>query len=115
VLLIAALIGYLAMHPHTPLPGSAGSTSEIAIAYRAEKQVVLLQLPYQLEGLPTAGSITLRHPSDSAQDHKLRLEPDWNMRQQVEVAGLEKGIWKVRLFFTAGEESYYAEKAIHIK
>lgn len=116
VLLLAALISYLVLGAlnQTP-PGNTGTTGAIEIAYSAETQAVLLQLPYTLEGLPIAGSVTLRHPSDNTLDLKLRLKPDRNMRQQIKAVGLEKGIWKVRLFFTAGEESYYSEKAIQIE
>ncbi|MBF9255554.1 FixH family protein [Pontibacter sp. 172403-2] len=111
--LLVALIGYMALRIW--LPGNQEATDEITVTYSAEEQAVILQLPYTLEGLPIAGSVTLRHPSDSGHDLKLRLKPDWNMRQKVMVAGLEKGHWRVSLFFTAGEESYFSEKAILIE
>jgi len=116
-LVVAVLSGYLVLQvlSQAPPPELTDAAGDVAIAYNADAKAVLLQLPYTLEGLPIAGSVTLRHPSDNKLDLKLRLKPDLNMRQQIKAAELEKGVWKVRLFFTAGEESYYSEETIHIE
>jgi nitrogen fixation protein FixH len=91
------------------------AAGDVAIKYNAEAQTVLLQLPETFKGQSVSGKINLFRPSDDKLDQELPLQLGRDMSQLVETKELEKGLWKVRLNFTAEKETYYAEQTIQVK
>jgi nitrogen fixation protein FixH len=58
------------------------------------------------------GQITLYRASDARSDRSVPVAPDSRGRQVVAVRGIERGAWTVRVDWTAGGKSYFAERRI---
>jgi len=90
------------------------AAGNVAINYNPEAQNILLQLPESFKGQRINGKINLFRPSDGKLDQELPLQLGRDLSQLLETADLKKGLWKVRVSFTAGTETYYAEQAIQV-
>jgi len=91
------------------------AAGDVAIAYKPEGEAILVQLPASLQGQPLQGSISLFRPSDDKLDQELPLQPGRDLSQLIETGKLEKGLWKVRVRFSTGADTYYAEESIQLK
>jgi hypothetical protein len=85
-----------------------------AIGYDAEAGAVVLCLPPAQFQTPVKGRIELYRPSATALDRRVALAPDTNGRQQLDARGLSPGLWKVKVFWTAGSAEYYVEQPVVI-
>jgi nitrogen fixation protein FixH len=59
-----------------------------------------------------AGQITLYRASDARSDRAVPAAPDAAGRQVVPLDGMDRGAWIVRVDWTAGGRSYFAERRI---
>ncbi|WP_114781577.1 FixH family protein [Botryobacter ruber] len=91
------------------------AVGDVKVEYNAAAQTILLQLPESLKGENLSGKINLFRPSDDKLDQELPLQPGRDLSQLIEAENLEKGLWKVRISFSAGNEKYYTEESILIK
>lgn len=57
----------------------------------------------------TTGSILFYRPSESSMDKKIAIAPDANGVQQVNIDGLAKGLWKIKVEYTENNLRYYKE------
>ncbi|WP_299699604.1 FixH family protein [uncultured Pontibacter sp.] len=88
---------------------------DVMVNYNAEAGTILLQLPATYSEKKVSGTITLFRPSDDKLDKQLPMALGRDHSQLIEAEDLEKGLWKVRVNFSDGEEAYYSEKTIQIK
>jgi nitrogen fixation protein FixH len=88
---------------------------DVMLVYKAEVKEILLQMPATYKGKSLSGTITLFRPSDDKLDKQIPLQLGRDQSQLIEAAALESGIWKVRVNFSAGDETYYTEKTIQIR
>ena len=88
---------------------------DVMLNYNAEAQAILLQMPATYKDKSLTGTITLFRPSDDGMDQQLPLQLGRDQSQLLETNNLENGIWKVRVDFSDGEETYYTEKTIKIR
>ncbi|MDX5436302.1 MAG: FixH family protein [Pontibacter sp.] len=95
--------------------GRTKAAGDVMINYNPEAQHILVQLPESFKAQSINGKVNLFRPSDDKLDQELPLQLGRDLSQLVETTELEKGLWKVRVSFTAAEESYYAEQTIQIK
>ncbi|GHA56973.1 FixH family protein [Pontibacter akesuensis] len=100
---------------HINKVGRTKAAGDVAINYNAENNSILVQLPQSLKGQAILGTVNLFRPSDDKLDQELPLQLGRDMSQLVETAELEKGLWKVRVNFTAQDEAYFAEQTITIQ
>ena len=61
-----------------------------------------------------SGKIILFRPSDSALDRNYEILLDENSAQNITTAGLAKGMYKVKVDWTNGEDEFYREETIFI-
>lgn len=59
-----------------------------------------------------AGRITLYRASDAGADRSITVSPDPQGRQMLPLADLARGAWIVRVDWTSGGESFFAERRI---
>jgi nitrogen fixation protein FixH len=59
-----------------------------------------------------AGQITLYRASDAGADRQYTVAPDGTGRQRIAAHGLERGAWAVRVDWTAGGKSFFAERRL---
>ncbi|MBC5773522.1 FixH family protein [Pontibacter sp. KCTC 32443] len=88
---------------------------DVMLSYNAEAKSILLQLPATYKDKSLTGTITLFRPSNDEMDEQLPLQLGRDQSQLLETGNLESGLWKVRVDFSDGEETYYTEKTIQIK
>ncbi|MFD2244941.1 FixH family protein [Pontibacter ruber] len=100
---------------HIEKVGRTVAAGDVAVNYNAEAHTILLQLPESFKGQPINGKINLFRPSDDQLDQEIPLQLGRDLSQLIETQKLEKGLWKVRVNFSAGNETYYNEKTIQIK
>ncbi|MDX5437165.1 MAG: FixH family protein [Pontibacter sp.] len=105
----------IAYQDHINKVGRTVAAGNVQITYQEESNDVLLQLPESLKGQQLRGSISFFRPSDDVLDFELPLQPGRDLSQLIETDTLQAGLWKVRVNFSAGSDSYYAEKAITIE
>ncbi|WP_018477919.1 FixH family protein [Pontibacter roseus] len=88
---------------------------DVMINYNAEAETILLQLPATYRDMSLSGTITLFRPSDDKLDKQFPLQLGRDQSQLIEASGLEKGVWKLRVNYSSGEETFYSEKTIQIR
>ena len=58
------------------------------------------------------GNVVLYRPSNAQEDKELAISVDSEGGQQVSVAGMSKGLWKIKISWSAAGKEYYDEKTI---
>lgn len=58
------------------------------------------------------GVITFFRPSDERMDFSLPIDFDSANMQTIDIAGKQKGLWKVKIEWKAGDKSYYSEESL---
>ena len=86
--------------------------NEVAIAADAEQRLLHVRLP-GAHASQARGEVTLYRPSDAGSDRRWPLEPGGVT--SVPVAGLEAGIWRVRVEWTSGGQSFYREQVLRLR
>ncbi|WP_162052535.1 FixH family protein [Pontibacter pamirensis] len=105
----------IAFQDHIEMVGRTKAVGDVVINYKPESQAILLQLPKSFAGQQITGRVNLFRPSDDKLDQEVPLQLGRDLSQLVETDNLEKGLWKVRVNFSAGEETYYTEETIQLK
>ncbi|MDX5422490.1 MAG: FixH family protein [Hymenobacteraceae bacterium] len=100
---------------HIDKVGRTVAAGDVALNYNAEAQTILLQLPESLKGQTITGNITFFRPSDDRLDQEVPLQLGRDLSQLIETGDLTKCLWKVRVNFSANNETYYTEETIQIK
>ena len=88
---------------------------DVMLDYKAESKSILLQMPATYKDKNLSGTVTLFRPSDDKMDKEIPLQLGRDQSQLLETQDLESGLWKVRVNFTDGQDTYYTEKTIQIK
>lgn len=88
---------------------------DVMVNYSAEDNTMLMKMPATYKDKNLTGTITLFRPSNDKLDKQLPLELGRDQSQLLDTKDLESGIWKVRVHFSDGEETYYSEKTIQIQ
>ena len=88
---------------------------DVMLKYNSEEKTILLQMPATYKELLLTGTITLFRPSNDKLDMQIPLQLGRDQSQLVDVSDLENGLWKVRVYFSAADETYFSEKTIQLK
>jgi len=79
--------------------------------YDPVNQVVRFQYPTEL----SAGKVVFYRPSNSNLDRYIKIDPDGNGQQFINVQKWQKGFWKIKVDWEMDGEMYYNEGSIDIK
>lgn len=85
---------------------------DLMIWNKKQKGGVELQFPKELQGI--GGEIHFFCPSDSKADFRMHIQPDSENVQFVPTEGLKKGLWKIKVDWTAESKAFYKEEVITI-
>ena len=85
---------------------------DLKIWNKKQKGGIELQFPKELQNV--GGEIHLFCPSDSKSDLRMTIQPDTENIQFVPTEGMRKGLWKVKVDWTAENKAYYKEEVITI-
>lgn len=73
---------------------------------------IVVTLPTSQLAQNVSGTIELYRPSDPKLDQELRLAPEANGTQTLDVSKLTTGLWQIRAKWNAGGQSYYLQERI---
>ncbi len=74
---------------------------------------LLLQFPVKAKEL--SGTILFFRPDDRKKDFKLALKTDENARQIIYLKHLQKGNWKVKVFWNDSLQDYFEETSLYVE
>ncbi|WP_347158768.1 FixH family protein [Pontibacter chitinilyticus] len=104
----------LAFQDHMNAVDRTKEMGDVAVTYNAEAQTISLQLPKPFSGKRISGKINFFRPSNDKLDFELPFQPDASLYQVLNAAKLEKGYWKVRVNYSADQQTYFTEQRIQI-
>ena len=87
--------------------------SQVAIAYDAAQQNIVIKLPASSAG-NTSGQIRLYRPADERLDQQLTLAPDEQGMQHLNAKTLAPGLWKVRVEWSVNGKDYLMDRPVVI-
>lgn len=76
---------------------------------------LILQFPETDSSWIATGIVLLYRPSDPKKDVILPLQLDNSLRQAIDISGLSKGKWIVKLEWKMGGKEYYFEEGLIIQ
>ncbi|HMT29420.1 MAG TPA: FixH family protein [Bacteroidia bacterium] len=71
--------------------------------------------PQELKNTSLKGTIHLFRPSDDTKDLAIEIKPDNNLVQRISAVDLVKGMYRVKVEYTSGEQNYFTEKQIVVR
>lgn len=78
-----------------------------------EASAIAIVFPRRAGGVvPLSGTIILYRPSDRARDLSIPVAPDSVAFQRIPTAGLERGLWHLKVSWREGELEYYSEQPV---
>ena len=86
-----------------------------SVVYDPVGERVTLSLPPEHVKAKASGEIELYRPSATGLDRQFRLEPDTNGVQVLDVSGLAKGLWKIRVAWKAAGLDYFLDQKIVVR
>lgn len=86
----------------------------IEFEYSSALRTVKLLFPSSHLQQGLKGNIHLYRPSDSSLDKKFEINPNETGEQVIAIGSLQKGLWKVKISWSADGRAYYDEKVITI-
>jgi len=88
------------------------SAPQAFVAYDAAAKSITVSLPPAQARPPVTGRIELYRPSAAGMDRTVKLEPDAKGVHRIDTTGMAPGLWKVRVSWTAAEQTYYLEQKV---
>ncbi|MEK7685929.1 MAG: FixH family protein [Verrucomicrobiota bacterium] len=88
--------------------------SRVALSYDPVKQQITITMPPEHTRRHVEGRIHFYRPSAAGLDREVKLECGTDGLQVVNAANLRPGLWKVRVFWTAGQEEYFYDQMVVI-
>ncbi len=80
-----------------------------------ESGFLSLQFPKEMPTTEISGTIVLFRPDDKRRDNRIPIRVDENRRQFVDMSGLKKGNWNIKVFWNNNTEKYYNEAPVFVK
>ncbi len=74
---------------------------------------LLLQFPVTKKGL--SGTILFFRPDDRKKDFQMAVKPDEKAQQIIHLNRLQKGNWKVKVFWKDSLQDYFEESSVFIE
>ncbi len=91
---------------------TAAIRKDVQIQYSPDRDVIALTLPREHLSSQITGEIHLYRPSDSKLDRKLPLKLAESGTQQINVAGLPAGLWKLRVSWATNGDEHYVDHPV---
>lgn len=89
--------------------------ADARVTYDAPSRSLVISLPPTAAGVPSRGVVQLYRPSAVKQDRQFALQTDPGGLQRIDAASLSPGLWRVRVSWTAGKQSYFIDRKVVIE
>ncbi|MEZ5015127.1 MAG: FixH family protein [Chitinophagales bacterium] len=84
-----------------------------SIHVQTNGNTLTLQFPKQLAGL-SGGSVYLYRASSADDDRKAELRLNDEAAQEMDISGMKKGVYTLKLSWDQGADAYYVERKIFL-
>jgi nitrogen fixation protein FixH len=84
----------------------------VTLEYNQDRRELQIQLPGSHGGKSASGAIDLYRPDARTLDRSLKLEVDAQGRQVIDGLELRPGLWRLRLSWAVGDQTYYWERKL---
>jgi hypothetical protein len=78
------------------------------VKFEIEAENLVIYYPKEIQKYE--GKVILERPNNAQKDQVQRMQIDENNRQQVDISRLQKGLWKVQVFWEMNGKKYQSEK-----
>jgi len=85
------------------------------INFSTEPGILIIQFPGIDSTFSPTGSVLFYRPSDPKKDMSVPLKLDNSFRQAIDISGISKGKWTVKLEWEMGGKEYYFEEGLFIE
>ena len=85
------------------------------IHVKQEPGIIIIQFPQLDTALTPAGTILFYRPSDPEKDFSVPLQLNDSSRQVIDIKGINKGKWVIKLDWHMGGKEYYFEEEVFIE
>ena len=85
------------------------------VTYDPAQQRIIVALPPGQAPTETQGRVQLYRPSAANLDQQLDFKPDANGVQSFDARGMQPGLWRVKVFWTANGTEYRFDQKVVIK
>lgn len=93
---------------------TASIRNEVSVTYKPDQMNLTIALPRDHRRPDTTGELHLYRPSDSRLDQRFPLALGESGVQILNVSDLQRGLWKLRLSWTANGSEYYFDQPLVI-
>jgi len=84
-------------------------TAGLTWEYTAQKKIISLQFPREIDTQQITGQIVFFRPSDARLDKTIPVNPTISNSQLVNISNLAPGMWRLKIFWRIGDRDYYDE------
>ena len=88
--------------------------AQASVTYDVAQQRIILSLPVEHALRKAKGRIHLYRPSAARLDRQLKLELNSAGVQDLDASELRPGLWRVRVFWTMGNQEFYLDRSVVI-
>jgi hypothetical protein len=85
-----------------------------SVKWEVTKGKIIITYPQQFVGCELSGNVFLFKPSDNNSDVNFQIKTDEQLKQEISTSTLSKGMYKIRIDWAVGKETYFNEGAIVI-
>jgi len=84
------------------------------VKWEVAKGKIVITYPQQFLNNELSGNVFLFKPSDNNADVNFHIKTDEQLKQEISTSTLSKGMYKIRIDWAVGKETYFNEGAIVI-
>jgi hypothetical protein len=81
------------------------------LEYATAKNIVTVFYPEAFKNSDIKGNILFFRPADAKKDFTVPVTTD-NVRQEISVADLDKGLWRIKMEWTSADKTYFLEERL---
>ncbi len=82
------------------------------LSWKVETGKLLINYPASFTGKKISGTITLFKPSNNNSDENFPIQVNTEMKQEIPTVTLGKGMYKIRIDWSADAQTYYNEGVV---
>ncbi|MEZ5358131.1 MAG: FixH family protein [Candidatus Zixiibacteriota bacterium] len=90
-------------------------TEGLKIEPNPGKMHIMLTFPADMSPDSIGGTVTLFRPSNARLDKVIDIAPDKSGQQAIDIAGLVRGNWRIRIDWSCGSRSFYSEDVLYLQ
>ena len=82
------------------------------VKFDVSESLLILSFPAVSYGGAINGEISFYRPSDSKKDFKVNINAGSDFKQAIDIRSIEKGLWKIKMFWNMNGKDYLSTNSI---